>query len=204
LLPLRALALAFANLANPAGLAPVRAAACQRVSEAVTAHPLLLAGEGRLCTALLRAAPGRLMPKNGAEGVYACGVTGLGIGIAIKVDDGAERGYLPVLIELLLALGVWDALPEGLRDFHRVPLRNTQKILVGEVVPALDLGRLLSPSPLLSPPPLLSPSALPSPSPLLSPSALPSPLLPPSARPSPPPAPPPPPSTSPLPGADGR
>ena len=130
-LPLLALARAFANLANPEQLAPVRREACRSLFDAASAHPVTLAGEGRLCTALLRHTQPAIFPKNGAEGVYAFGLPGRGIGVAIKVEDGAERGYVPVVVDLLRALGVFDSVPDGLAAFHSVPIRNTQKRAVG-------------------------------------------------------------------------
>jgi L-asparaginase II len=138
-LPLRNLAIAFENLANPDALSPVRSAACSRILAAATREPVQLAGQGRFCTALVQAASGQLIPKNGAEGVYALGLVHRRIGIAVKISDGNERAYWPVVVELLTQLGLWGEVPAGLRDFHRVPIYNTQRLVVGEVccVPSL-------------------------------------------------------------------
>jgi L-asparaginase II len=132
-LPLLALAHAFARLTNPEGLGAVREAACGELLAAIHRSPELLAGEGRLCTALVRSAPGAIFPKNGAEGVYAVGLAGRGIGLAVKVSDGNERGYLPVVVQALQWLGLWQEVPAALIDFAAVPLRNTQKKVVGHV-----------------------------------------------------------------------
>lgn len=141
-LPLSALATGFVRLANPEALPPVRAAACRTILDAVGRAPVLLAGERRLCTALIRTWPGQCFAKNGAEGVYAFGIAGIatggrwprGLGIAIKVDDGAERGYQPVLIDLLRHLDLLpDELPAALAAFHRLRLHNTQQKPVGDV-----------------------------------------------------------------------
>ncbi|MBI5852408.1 MAG: asparaginase [Planctomycetes bacterium] len=93
-MPLSSLARAFCRLMNPSGLGPVREAACQRIRTAIRNAPVHLAGEGRLGTLLAISAPGRVVAKNGAEGVYAVGglVRRGAFGIAIKVRDGAERG----------------------------------------------------------------------------------------------------------------
>jgi L-asparaginase II len=136
-MPLSGIARAFARLTNPDGLDPVRAQACRTMLDAVTREPVLLAGEGRLCTALVRALPGKVYPKNGAEGIYAVGLPGRNIGMAIKVADGQERGYLPVVVDALRALGMFDEVPDSLRDFHRVPIYNTQKRHVGDVTCAV-------------------------------------------------------------------
>lgn len=142
-LPLRALARAFGRLANPVGLPPVRAAACRTILDAAGRSPVLVAGERRLCTALLRTFPGRCFAKNGAEGVYAVALapdpsrTGWpqALGIAIKIDDGNERGYQPAVVDLLCALGVFPGggPPPALASFHRLELRNTQQKPVGDV-----------------------------------------------------------------------
>lgn len=140
--PLVALARAFCRLANPAGLGAVRAAACRRILDAAGQVPALVAGERRLCTALLRQWPGRGFAKNGAEGVYAVAVAPDparrpwpgALGIAVKVDDGSERGYQPVVVDLLQRLGVLPAvLPDALSAFGELPILNTQQRRVGEV-----------------------------------------------------------------------
>ena len=70
---------------------------------------------------------------------------GRGIGAAIKIDDGQQRGYFPVVIELLQALGVLpEEVPEPLRVFQAVPVRNTLKAQVGEVRCVADLRSALS------------------------------------------------------------
>lgn len=145
-LPLAALARAFAALANPNDLPPVRAAACRSILDAAGRAPVLVAGERRLCTALVRQWPGRAFAKNGAEGVYALALAPDAartrwpgaLGIAIKIDDGAERGYQPVLIDLLRHLGaLGPALPPALAAFARPLLHNTRKEAIGEVASAV-------------------------------------------------------------------
>ena len=140
-LPLRALARAFCRLVNPGDLPDVRAAACRRLLQAITAEPVLLSGEQRLCAAIVRSAPGRVFPKNGAEGVHAVGgrtVEGRGFGLAIKVADGAERGYRPVVVHLLRALGLWPSLPDEVA-VHAAPIvRNSLGQPVGVVRCAME------------------------------------------------------------------
>lgn len=154
-LPLAALARAFARLANPFDQPAVRQAACARILDAVGRQPVLVAGEKRFCTALLRSRPCTMFAKNGAEGVYALA---LGpdperprfpgaIGIAVKVDDGAERGYQPVVADLLAHLYGWNtALRTALAPWQVQPIRNTRDELVGEVrcAPGLDWARLMA------------------------------------------------------------
>lgn len=150
-LPLAALARAFARLANPVGQPPVRAAACRRILDAAGREPALVAGERRFCTALLRQWPGRAFAKNGAEGVYAVALAPdpsrarwpLGIGIAVKIDCGSERGYQPVVVDLLRHLGAFAGgeVPPALAAFHRQPIVNTQKRPTGDVHCTVDWER---------------------------------------------------------------
>ncbi len=147
-LPLAALARAFCNLANPAQLDPVRAAACRTVQAAIAEAPFFLEGDAGLCTALVKALPGRCVPKNGAEGVYAVALAPDpartrfpgALGVAVKIDDGAQRGYQAVVVETLRWLGAFGegsrsdgAVPQPLAVFHRPPIDNTQRRRVGEV-----------------------------------------------------------------------
>ncbi|MEZ0314738.1 MAG: asparaginase [Myxococcota bacterium] len=137
-MPLVALARGFGRLATPTGCPPQRVAALRAMLGAVTAFPRVFSGAGRLEEALLTALPGRIFPKNGAEGIYAIGLAGTGLGVAIKVDDGNERGYFPVVVALLQRLGVISDVPEVLERFRRLPIVNTQKLVVGHVESALS------------------------------------------------------------------
>ncbi len=83
-----------------------------RVATAMRAHPWLVAGTGRLDTAVMREVPGSLA-KIGAEGVVVAALPD-GTALAAKVDDGHVRALGPVLLDLLAATGlvVPDALVE--------------------------------------------------------------------------------------------
>ena len=56
----------------------------------MVAHPEFVAGTDRLDTDLMRAAGQRLFAKVGAEGFYCAGIPAQRIGVALKVEDGAE------------------------------------------------------------------------------------------------------------------
>lgn len=142
-LPLAALARAFCRLANPDRLGSVRATACRTILDAAGRAPQLVAGERRFCTALLQCWPGRVFAKNGAEGVYGVALAPDpqrrrwpgALGIAVKIDDGNERGYQPVVVDLLAALGAFAGgqLPAPVRAFHQLALHNSQQKPTGEV-----------------------------------------------------------------------
>ncbi|TIS59735.1 MAG: asparaginase [Mesorhizobium sp.] len=100
--PLRSFALGFARMATGVGFEPVRTKAARRLLAACMAEPFLVAGTGRADVALMQAAPGRIFVKTGAEGVYCAALPELGLGIALKCDDGAGRAA-EVMIAAVLA-----------------------------------------------------------------------------------------------------
>ena len=123
-LPLRNMALAYARLANaergalnaelqrerpdmqdPAQQFRVPPSTF-RVVEAMLRHPELVAGEGRSCTEIMRAHPGRVIAKVGAEGVYCALLKREGLGVALKVADGHGVAAALALAAVLEELGL--------------------------------------------------------------------------------------------------
>ena len=103
-IPLQAQATGIARVANPeaAGLDGIRHDACRRFTDAAAQFPELVAGStNRICSDLLKVSEGRLFAKIGAEGVYLVGVVGADRGLAIKIDDGNDRAFTPMLARLL-------------------------------------------------------------------------------------------------------
>ncbi|RWB74659.1 MAG: asparaginase [Mesorhizobium sp.] len=100
--PLKNFAQGFARMATGRGFSPERAKAAKRLLSACMAEPFLVAGTGKADVALMQAAPGRIFVKTGAEGVYCAALPELGLGIALKCDDGAGRGA-EVMIAAVLA-----------------------------------------------------------------------------------------------------
>lgn len=107
-MPLAALALALARMADPKDLDGVRAKASGRIIAAMTANPDLVAGPGRFDTITMKAGNGAFVVKAGAEGVYAGIVPGLGLGVALKIADGAKRAAEVAMAAVLKHLGVLD------------------------------------------------------------------------------------------------
>lgn len=134
-LPLRSAALAMARLADPRSLAPPRAQAASRVIAAMRERPEMVAGSGQFATAVMRLAPG-VAVKNGAEGVYAAVLPGPGLGIALKIDDGARRAAEVAMAALLCRLGALPAEHPGLRAWLEPPVWNNRGETVGVVRPA--------------------------------------------------------------------
>lgn len=131
-LPVSAMARAYAQLAT----APSEG--LHRVRDAMLAHPELIAGEGRICTELMRAIPGQVIAKVGAEGIHCAAIPAAGLGIALKVEDGDMRASGPALIEILRILAprlpVEARLPAGALQSSAVHLlRNTRGVRIGEI-----------------------------------------------------------------------
>lgn len=139
-LPIYNMALCWARLSDASSLPRPTQQAVARITQAMTAWPQLIAGSGRLCTALMRQLNGRVVAKSGAEGVYCATLLGKGIGIAVKIEDGNGRATGPVIIEALRQLGVLteDDL-ENLHSFHRPTLYNHRHDVVGTERPAFTL-----------------------------------------------------------------
>jgi L-asparaginase II len=121
--PLAAMATAFARL----GTSDIEPAV--RVRGAMLAHPDLVAGRRRLCTAVMEAYPGEIVAKVGADGVYGAALPQRGLGIAIKVEDGDARANMVALVTLLEQLGLEHR--PALDRFARFPLTNTRNEVVG-------------------------------------------------------------------------
>jgi L-asparaginase II len=129
-LALAALARAMANLADTSAMPPTRAAACARIVAAMTDYPELVAGTGRPCTLLMRQTS-QIAVKTGAEGVYVAILPALGLGAALKIDDGATRAAETAMASLLIALGtVADKGPA--QALAQAPVLNTRGVQVGE------------------------------------------------------------------------
>jgi L-asparaginase II len=132
-LPLRAMAVAYARFATWSD------PAAKRIWRAMTAHPELVAGTGRLCTELMRSWPGEIVAKVGAEGVYCAAVPTRGWGIGLKVEDGTWESANLALLEVLRSLLTKDGgLPEPLGRIGNLirstnpPVKNTRGAEVGE------------------------------------------------------------------------
>ena len=85
-----------------------RGTAMVRLREAMTAHPDLVAGEGRACTELMRATGGKAAVKTGAEGVFVAIIPELKTGVALKIVDGTTRASEAAMAGILVRLGVLD------------------------------------------------------------------------------------------------
>ena len=138
-LPTSAFARVLAQYADPSGQPMQRGAAMKHIVAAMIAHPDLVAGTGRSDTILMRAANGRVATKAGAEAYYAAIIPEAGLGVALKIDDGAGRAAETAIAAILDKLGVLTD-DKAAHEIIRAPIPNTRGKIVGERRPAKALA----------------------------------------------------------------
>ncbi len=106
--PLRNAARSYARFATLEDLEPADADALARVRQAMLGEPAYVAGTSRFDTDLMRCANGRIVAKAGAEAVHATALVESGLGLVLKVIDGAQRAVPPAAIALLHRLNALD------------------------------------------------------------------------------------------------
>lgn len=139
--PLRHLALAFARVATGVGLRPEHQRAAQRLRAAVAAAPFMVAGSGRFDTRLMERLGARVFCKVGAEGVHCAALPELGLGVAIKMDDGNNARACEVVMAAVVArlLSLSDADAAFVRGFSDVEIKNWNGLPVGRLQAAAVL-----------------------------------------------------------------
>lgn len=134
--PLSAFATGFARMATGEGLPPDLGQAAHRIFDAATTHPHLVAGTDHPDTLIMQAFGGRVMQKGGAEGVQCGAIRDLGLGYALKIDDGNMQASQLAMANLLKRFaGPDDAQRAVLDRFARQKVVNVRKFEVGEMRP---------------------------------------------------------------------
>jgi L-asparaginase II len=80
---------------------------------------------------MMTALQGAALIKTGAEGVFCAALAGLGVGVALKIDDGANRASEAVMAAVIARL-----LPEReemVRRWTNTPVLTRRGAKVGEV-----------------------------------------------------------------------
>lgn len=148
-IPLRHLALAFARAGTGTGLRPGQAKAAKRLREAVARAPDMVAGTGRFDSRVMAHFGERVFCKVGAEGVYCAALPELGLGLAVKMDDGNTARACEVvmagLIEALLPLDQPDS--AFMANFSGPTLKTWNGIEVGRLKAAQALRALKTNAP---------------------------------------------------------
>jgi L-asparaginase II len=130
-LPLREMARAYARLVGGSREGQPAAAAVVR---AMTSRPDLTSSPGRAPLVLMEATGGRLLAKEGAEGVLCLASVEDDWGMAVKVEDGGLRAVGPAVVAVLEQAGMLTAAErKALEVLQDVPIRNTLGAEVGRV-----------------------------------------------------------------------
>ena len=156
--PLREIAGAYAFLADPLAVPSVDprshvARHLLEVRDAMVAHPELVAGtRDRLDTSLMKAVPGHLVVKGGAEGFTGVGILpgakgegSTASGLALKIEDGAanDRGPWAATVEALAQVGVLGGQPlRMLARYHTPPAMDPRGAVVAEATADFELAPL--------------------------------------------------------------
>ncbi len=117
--PLRSFARAYSVLAGESSPALVR------LRSAIATHPEVVSGDGEFDTELMKETGGRVIAKLGAEGLLCLAIPERGLGIAISVEPGIERGQEPATVRILEQLDLLDEPTlTALRTTYLSPVTN--------------------------------------------------------------------------------
>ncbi len=129
-MPLKNLATGFARFATGENLPDDLAGAAGKIRRVMRERPFMVAGTGRLDTAVMSGTD--LVSKSGAEAVFCAG-SPEGWGLALKISDGASRALRPAALAILARRGV---------DVPNTPLsrpvRDLHGAAVGGIVPLIQ------------------------------------------------------------------
>jgi L-asparaginase II len=138
-LPLSGIATMFARFVSPRGL-ELGGGEIRAVVRAMRSTPYLVAGRNRVDTTLMENIEG-LVVKSGAEGLICAAHAERGIGVAVRIDDGAARAAGPALVRTLELLEiVHSGNMGGIESIARPPVLGG-----GRPVGALTSDFVLSP-----------------------------------------------------------
>ena len=125
---LRQMAYLYAQLASGNSLD------LERIVRAMTNYPQMVAGKDYFDTELMLLTEGSVVSKSGAEGIQCIGRVGEGMGLAIKVVDGAKRAKYAVAIHLLKQMGwITPSIAENLADKFMKISDHKRLEIVGEL-----------------------------------------------------------------------
>ena len=132
-LPLASLAHLYARLAQGSS-DPRLGNALGPLFDAMTGRPDMVSGTERSDLVLMTAGGGDWVAKIGADAVQAIGIRSKGIGIAIKVADGNNRGLHTITYNVLDQLGLLDEGKRAVLERFRQPLiRNARGMVTGDI-----------------------------------------------------------------------
>ena len=127
---LEKLAGAMAKLAVPEGLGAEFSNAIHRLNSAIKKQPYFIGGTDSFCSRIIRETKGEIFAKVGADGVYGAWIPKLGIGLALKCENGDAKSAESALHGILENMG--QPLP--------FPPNRELKRWTGEVVGAISIS----------------------------------------------------------------
>ena len=139
-MPLGNLALGMARFADPADQPEPRQRAAARLRRAMATEPFMVHGSDTFVTDCMTATGEAVLVKGGAEGVFTAALPELGLGVAVKIEDGAARASEVAIANILDELGVFDdKATAALAHWLTQKLTNWAGTDIGEVRPARAL-----------------------------------------------------------------
>lgn len=131
-----AFATAMARFADNRVFSPARTTAIAAIHDAMRAHPEYVAGTDEPGVHIARVTQGRIIAKTGAEGFLCAFLPGAGLGVALKIADGATRARVPALLAVLSAAKLLDAAElRALAALAEPPVRDSTGAVVGQLRP---------------------------------------------------------------------
>jgi L-asparaginase II len=129
------------------------AASLAVIRDAMLGHPEMVAGSReRLDTSIMKALPGRIVAKGGAEGLRCMAIlpgararsqSAAASGLALKVEDGSasDRAASASLVEALAQAGVLDGQPlRMLGRYHRPTFADPHGRPAAEAIASFELA----------------------------------------------------------------
>ena len=101
----------------------------------------MISGTNKINTLMQIETAGKALVKGGAEGVYTAAINSLGLGVCIKIDDGAGRAASLAMLAVLRKLNVLsEDSVQKIKEFGFDEVRNWAGTLVGKI----EIGDSLS------------------------------------------------------------
>lgn len=137
-MPLEYLAILFSRMINPYVLPKEYHSHFEKLKEAFIQYPELIAGKDRVDTVIMNAAKGILISKIGGEAVIGVALLKEEKSFAIKIEDGANRPMIPVIVSVIEKLGIDINNNEELKNLKITMIENNLNNVVGKVIPTFN------------------------------------------------------------------
>jgi len=129
--PLKSFANGFARMATGKNLDQKTKQATNQIFDAITANPFLVGGSGVFDTEVMEHFGTRLVCKIGAEGVFCGAIRDLGLGFAVKCDDGNMDAAKVMVAKMLMDVAQPNQIQrEFLKRRQNIVLKNRRKLEV--------------------------------------------------------------------------